>query len=303
MRPIETKWATLASDGTVRYNLLDKFLFHFFHRNLFFPEIEFKYLVNNIIKTNPCFDLLITIAYPHSIHMGAARAKKKYPYLFPKKWIADCGDPFFLNPFLNVPHYMEKYEREWCEQADFITIPIEDGKIGYLPDYHNKIRVIPQGFDFSKTPISTYQPNETPTFAYAGALYGKRNPIEFLRYLSTVQKPFKFFLFTQSPVSDDYSKLLGNKLVNVVGKSRRECIYELSKMDFLINFTNPSAVQSPSKLIDYGIANRPVVDIHIPFDNTTAIEEFLNGNYTECHHIVNLNMYQIENIARKFLSL
>ena len=43
-------------------------------------------------------DMLITIAYPHSIHSGAARAKKKYSAIFPKTWICDCGDPFMLNP-------------------------------------------------------------------------------------------------------------------------------------------------------------------------------------------------------------
>lgn len=303
MRPIKTRWVTSANDGTMRNNIIDRVMFHFFHRILFFPEIELKYCVSDIIKENPYYDLLVTIAYPHSIHMGAARAKKKYPSLFPKTWIADCGDPFFMNPFFNFPRYMEKYERDWCEQADFITIPIKEGMNGYFSEYHDKIRVIPQGFDFSKTPISSCQPHNVPTFAYAGAIYGKRDPIDFIQYLSKLQCPFKFFMFTRSAVSEVYTNMLGDKLVNIVGKNRKECIYELSKMDFLINFTNPTAIQSPSKLIDYGIAKRPVLDVHIPFDNNDFFEEFLNGNYKNQHWINNLDDYRIENVAEKFIEL
>ena len=303
MQNIKPRWATLASDESMRYNLLDKFLYHYFHRILFFPEIEFKYLVDDIIEENPGFDLLITIACPHSIHMGAARAKRKYPDLFPKIWIADCGDPFYMNSYFSFPRYMEKWERDWCEQADYISIPIEEGKSGYFPEYHDKIKVIPQGFDFTKTPIAAYLPHEVPTFAYAGALYGKRNPIDFIKYLSGLQKPFRFYLFTRSAAPEEYSRLLGENLINVVGKNRKECIYELSKMDFLVNFTNPSAVQSPSKLIDYGIAKRPIADIHIPFDNKNVIDEFLNRNYSNARQINNLEEYDIRVVAQKFLNL
>ena len=303
MKNIKTNWATEANDGSIIYNMVDKILYHAFHRLFFFPDIEFRYLINDIIKKNPGFDLLITIAYPHSIHMGAARAKKKYPNLFPKKWIADCGDPFFFNPFINAPRYMEKYEREWCELADYITIPIKEGMKGYFPEYHHKIRIIPQGFDFSKTPITDYKKNDIPTFAYAGSLYGKRDPIGFVKFLSKYSRPFKFCIFTRGTLPKEYKDLLGGKLEIIVGKNRQECIFELSKMDFLINFTNPSAIQSPSKLIDYGIAKRPILNVNIPFDNYTEFDEFMEANYLHQHQIDNLDDYKIENVAKKILSL
>ncbi len=303
MRNIRTKWAMRANDGTNRYNFLDRIFNHLFHRVLFFPECEFHFLVPQIIKKNPNCDLLITIAYPHSIHSGAARAKKKYPSIFPKKWIADCGDPFFLNPFSNAPKYFERYEREWCEACDYISIPIEEGKCGYFPEYHDKIRIIPQGFDFTKTPISVYSKNEVPIFAYAGALYGKRNPIDFIEYLSTLDKKFVFRIYSRNPLPSIYKEILGDRLENVIGKTRKECIWELSKADFLINVTNPSAVQSPSKLIDYGIAQRPILDINIPFDNPNMILRFLEGDYSNSHKIDNLDSYRIENVAKRFLDL
>lgn len=293
----------IANDGKSRGGFLHRIAFHMFNRLLFYPQVEFHFIVDRIIQKEKRADLLITIAFPHSIHSGAARSKRKHPDSFPKKWIADCGDPFFLNPFINCPRYFEKYEREWCSSTDYITIPIEEGKGGYFPEYHNKIRIIPQGFRFDRTPIADYKRNEVPSFAYAGALYGKRDPRDFLIYLSTINTPFVFYLFTRTPVSDEYSKLLGDKLVNVVGKNRKECIYELSKMDFLINFTNPSVIQSPSKLIDYGIANRPIINITIPFSNEDIFQQFLHADYSNQIRINNLDDYRIENIAESFLHL
>ena len=115
--------------------------------------------------------------------------------------------------------------------------------------------------------------------------------------------PFVFYLFTRTPISEEYTKLLGDKLINVVGKNRKECIYELSKMDFLINFTNPSVIQSPSKLIDYGITKRPIIDITIPFSNEIFFQEFLQADYSNQRIINNLDDYRIENIEESFLRL
>ena len=74
-RDINPRFATSADDETHRYNLFDKFMYHFFHRLLMWPQCEFHYAVGKIIKENPNMDMLITIAYPHSIHSGAARIR------------------------------------------------------------------------------------------------------------------------------------------------------------------------------------------------------------------------------------
>ena len=303
MRSIKPLFPINANDDKKRGGLFHRIAFHLFNRSLFYPLIEFHFIVDSIIQKEKNVDLLITIAFPHSIHSGAARSKRKHPRAFPKKWIADCGDPFFLNPFIECPAYFEKYEREWCREADYITIPVESGKKGYFPEYHNKIRIIPQGFRFESTPITEYVKNEVPTFAYAGTIYGKRDPKDFLLYLSTLKTAFKFYIFTRTPINGEYIKMLGGRVVNVVGKNRKECIFELSKMDFLVNFTNPSVVQSPSKLIDYGIAKRPIIDISIPFSNEEIFQQFLRADYSNQSKINNLDDYRIERIADSFLRL
>lgn len=55
-RDINPKFATAANDETKRYNHFDKFMFHFFHRLLMWPQCEFHFSVGKIV---------ICIVYQH----------------------------------------------------------------------------------------------------------------------------------------------------------------------------------------------------------------------------------------------
>lgn len=301
---VKTRFYTIGCDGTNRYNIFDKFMSHYFNRLLLWPQCEFHFRVADIIKDNPNFDLLITIAVPHSIHSGAARAKRKYPDIFPKKWICDCGDPFMLNPFIKYPGYMEKYERMWCEECDYISVPTKESYKGYYKEYWNKIRVIPQGFDFSKTPIAEYTKNEVPTFLFMGSIYpGVRDPHSFMDYLLTYDKPYKFIMMMRSPLEEKYIKESNGQIEYIVGKGRKDVILECSKADFLINITNPNNVQTPSKLIDYGISGRPILDVPNDFSDDSTFLEFVECNYSKRHILDSVDQYKIENVTNLFLSL
>jgi len=296
--------AISANDGSQRYNILDKFMYHYFKRLLFWPLCEFHFAVEKIIEDNPNMDMLITIAYPHSIHSGAARAKHKHPEIFPKTWICDCGDPFMLNPFLNPPRYMKKYEDMWCSQCDYISVPTKESYHGYYQQYWDKICVIPQGFDFSKTPVSEYKKNVIPTFLFMGSIYpGVRDPHPFMDYLLKFGRPYKFIMMMRSPLEDRYVKESNGQIEFIIGKGRKDVVWECSKADFLINIVNPSAVQTPSKLIDYGIAGRPILDIGSDFSDPEAFLKFYDGDYSGEHKINCLDDYRIDKVAQQFLNL
>lgn len=49
-RDINPKFATAANDETKRYNHFDKFMFHFFHRLLMWPQCEFHFSVGKLSK-------------------------------------------------------------------------------------------------------------------------------------------------------------------------------------------------------------------------------------------------------------
>lgn len=304
MRDIKPKFATSGNDGYHRYNIFDQFMYHYFQRLLFWPECEFHFCVEHIIKKNPNMDLLITIASPHSIHSGAARAKRRNPEIFPKKWVADCGDPFMLDPYSKHPKYMSYFEKLWCQSSDYISVPTVESYKGYYPQFKSKIKVIPQGFDFSKTPIAQYRINDVPTFIFAGYIYkGKRDPSSFMDYLLKYKGPYKFKIFTFSALESKYIEESNGQIEFLIGYSRKQIIYECSKADFLINIPNASTVQSPSKLIDYGIASRPILDIDNTFSDDTIFQEFIRRDYSSKHVIDDLDCFRIENVSRQFLEL
>lgn len=304
MKDIKPCLPIFANDDIDRNNVFTRFLSHFLHDKILFPEIELHYKVLSILKKEPKADMLITIAMPHTLHTGAARAKKKRPDLFPKVWVADCGDPFFLNPFMKLPQYMVRWEHSWCKGADFITVPAENSKNGYFPEYWDKIRIIPQGFDFSKTPIANYERNEIPTFIFTGAVYpGIRDIHSFLDYLLKMNRPYKFKLYMRAPLEQKYVEESNHQIEYVIGRSRKEIIMECSKADFLINISNPNGTQTPSKLIDYGVSGRPVLDISSDFREQDSFIKFCDGDYTNRLSLPDLEKYKIENVAKQFVEL
>ena len=249
-------------------------------------------------------DLLISIAYPHPIHWGCTVAKKLYPNIFPKCWISDCGDPFMGNQVVKPLSYFKYLERWWGRCTDYITIPIEEARGGYYLEVQDKIRVIPQGFDFKATPIAEYKRNNVPTFVYAGVIYpGYRDIAEFLEYLGTIDYDFKFIVYTKSQIDARHKQKLGDKLEIRTYIPRKDLVYKLSTADFLINIKNKNQIQSPSKLIDYAISKRPILSIGTKFKEQAYFEKFIKGDYSHQTVVENIDDYQIENVASKFLDI
>jgi hypothetical protein len=84
---------------------------------------------------------------------------------------------------------------------------------------------------------------------------------------------------------------------------RKELLFELSKLDFVVNFENAGEKQSPSKLIDYAIIKKPILSVNSFDFNETVALEFLAGSYTSRLMITNRDQYRIQNVAEKFLQL
>lgn len=291
-------------------NIIYKIITKFGGKYLEFPKIELKRFTYNILKKENDIDLLITIAHPHTIHWGAAKYVKKNKGKI-KNWIADCGDPYMLNPFVKYPSYFKYVEKKWCQLCDYITVPIDEAKDAYYPEFRDKIKVIPQGFCFEENRLPDYTPNKVPTFAFSGIFYKDlRDPIKFLDYLCTLKTDFKFIIYTNCTEHtlevfslNKYKAILNDNLVIHSFVPRSELLKELAKMDFLINIKNNSGVQQPSKLIDYAITNRPILEITSEFSEITIFKEFLNKDYHNARKIENIEQYDIRNVVNSFLAL
>lgn len=302
------RFATLNCQGETKNNLVTKLLTKVFRRLLDFPDIELMFKLPAVVKKEENVDLIITIAKPYSLHWGAALAKKIFPKKFPKVWIADCGDPYMGTLFQKPPFYFSYLEKWTFRKADFITIPFAGALEGYFSEFHNKIHVIPQGFNFDEVEEITEQksePNTTLTFAYAGTFYKDiRDPSLFLDYLSTLSTDFKFILYTHSKeILSPFLHRLRGKIEIRSYIPRIELLKVLHTVDFVVNFENGTSLQSPSKLIDYALIKKPILSLNSSSLEKELIDSFFRKDYRSSLEIDDIEQYNIKNVAMEFLNL
>lgn len=274
-----------------------------------YPNIKLMWMVERVLRAmSERFDLIISVAAPHSIHWGVGKAIRKKSDLA-KVWIADCGDPFMGNNMdtFKKPFYFKYLEKSFCRNATYLTVPTANSIDGYYSEFHDKIHVIPQGFNFQDISDSLlpYKRNDIPTFAYAGNfIEGKRDPRPILEFLSTLDQDFRFYIFTKNlHLVNAYQSVLGEKLIISNFIDRSELIGRLSKMDFLVNLDNNSSIATPSKLIDYHLIGRPIASLNSTNLDQKLLLEFLSGNYNRRLVVENIDQFDITIVTEKFLAL
>ncbi|MCH8549213.1 MAG: glycosyltransferase [Balneolaceae bacterium] len=271
-----------------------------------YPDIQYRGLVKRALRKESGYDLLISIAVPHPIHWGVAAVWNRN---IAKIWVADCGDPYMGSKLdtINKFFYFSFFEKAFCRKADYITVPIEEAKEGYYSQFREKIRVIPQGFRFEDAQVNgSYSGgNGRPRFAYAGGLIpGGRDPRPLLDHLITQERDFHFILYTRNH----------NLVEPYVGKGRgeieirdyiprSELLNVMAGMDFLVNIENETAVQMPSKLIDYYLTGRPVLSVSGSSFAPDSVDRFLMRDYSDKVSFEDMDRYRIENVCRQFLTL
>jgi hypothetical protein len=126
-----------------------------------------------------------------------------------------------------------------------------------------------------------------------------------MEVLSKIDKPFKFIVYSNfTLLLDGYRKIMGEKLVikNII--PRTQLINELENVDFLVNLANVNRPnQIPSKLIDYAITGRPILNINPKIPCSSEIIQFIEGNYKTAYQIKDLNRYHITNVVDEFVKL
>ena len=276
-----------------------------------YPAIEDFYKVRRMLKSEKGYDLMISFAVPFPVHWGVSRAVKGGNPVA-KRWIADCGDPYMFNRLdrFRKPFYFRKFEINFCRRCDYLVVPYYELKTKFYPEFISKIRVIPQGFYLDDVRLAdSSDKNEKPVFIFAGSIIpGKRDLTLFLDFLLSYNKDFLFIIFTKQPEwYKKYKEKLGNKLELRGYIDRLSLIYEMSKADFLVNEDtvydselNLEAV--PSKLIDYALSKRPILNIHTKNLDTSLVMEFLEGDYKR-QRVIDISKHDIKKVAERFLTL
>jgi hypothetical protein len=262
-------------------------------------------------KEEEQYDMLISNAYPYCVHTGVILSSFFNPKLKQVKTkVAEYSDPLTGNiNFPKSPLY-PIYDKFITRYFDYITVPT-NGSIALMKRFkdESKIFTIPQSIDISEIELVKFKINTIPNFAFAGRFYENvRNPSSILDFLAKSELEFRFIIYTKyddpsiNNLLNIYKKKLGKKLVLRTHLPRLEVIKELSKMDFLVNIENNSDTQAPSKLIDYGVTERPIYSFKSFDFNEYTMMNFLNGNYEEAIRI-NIKDYYLEKIIEQFEAL
>ena len=258
------------------------------------------------------FDAVLSISYPAAVHLAVARAMRRNPALRQAVTIAAFSDPPFRGDVArNVFPGYYLWLKRWGRLFDWFAVPVEKALPCYTPYMdRSRIRVIPQGFDLDAIPLPDYVPHSEPTFAYAGRFYENiRDPQFFFDFLETVETPFRFDLYINH-LDDRFADMIRRAQQRVRGcivlhdpLPRERLIGRLAEADFLVNFDNTTSNATPSKLIDYAIARRPILSFNDRTFDAEAFRAALRGDYAGQVRGIDLADYDIRTVAARFLAL
>jgi len=299
LKPIRIATSTFFNLFTRAVNRIMLLLFEY-------PEVELVYNYHKALKGEMGYDLLISVAVPYPVHWGVALAWNRK---IAKCWVADCGDPYMGNEsdsFKKLFYF--RYVEKWMfRKPDYIAIPIESARHAYYSEFHAKIVVIPQGLNFArfKTNLAAYKPNKVPTFAYAGTfIQNKRDPRVLIEFLLELNRDYRFYIYSSTPgIIEPLAARSNGRIILLPPIPREKLITKLSSMDFLINIDNSTTTQAPSKLIDYFLTERPVVNISSGAVDKNVITKFMNGDYSDSFVFTGYEQYNIDEVSNRFLTL
>lgn len=255
-------------------------------------------------------DMVIALSTPFMNLLGLAKYVHAHKAQSKTIYIADSGDPFYYSQQTKRALYFKWVERWVYRHFDYLSIPTSDAIPAYAPLIpKEKIQIIPQAFNMRDVHLSPAPTSDIPTFAYAGVFYQDiRNPEFLFKHLCTLTEDFRFHVYLRhrdphiTSVLDKYQKQLGNKLIIHYSVKRTDLLYRLSECHFLINISNTTSTQLPSKLIDYGITKRPVYSFDKQSFNPQVFAAFMHSDYTHAMPI-DIRPYDIEVVTKQFIEL
>lgn len=255
-------------------------------------------------------DMVIALSTPFMNLLGLAKYVHAHKAQSKTIYIADSGDPFYYSQQTKRALYFKWIEKWVYRHFDYLSIPTSDAIPAYAPLIpKEKIQIIPQAFNMRDVHLSPAPTSDIPTFAYAGVFYQDiRNPEFLFKHLCTWTEDFRFHVYLRhrdphiTSVLDKYQKQLGEKLIIHYSVKRTDLLYRLSECHFLINISNTTSTQLPSKLIDYGITKRPVYSFDKQSFKPQVFAAFMHGDYTHAMPI-DIRPYDIEVVTKQFLEL
>lgn len=251
-------------------------------------------------------DMVIAISFPFQCIQGTSYYLKKNKPQRNSVLIAESSDPHHGNQRAFWFKYIDK---DAYSRFDYLAVPTPVAISAYDGLFSkDRIRVIPQGFNFDNVRLFAGERTAPVKFAYSGSFFqGIRNPEFLFSYLNDLDMDYEFHWFMLYEEAQWIEMLeryprLNAKTHRYTSLDRDTLIYELGKMDFLINIENTSATQRPSKVIDYALTGRPILSFNKDHFEEQKLKDYLTGNYHDSLE-VDISQYDIKNVAKQFLAL
>jgi hypothetical protein len=258
-------------------------------KSFYWPDDSFLWIkpalkkANKLIKEHS-YDAIISFSLPYAGALVAEQLKLGHPNV---KWINDIGDPLAFqtkNQVNNIFLYESKNrktEARLLNTADLSIVTNSGLKKIYQQELNitsNKIEIVGPFNQIGK-PITQKPNNQTLRFLYLGSFYKSlRSPKRLIKFFSEVKQ--------QVPNLNPELHIAGNlssydlKILEANDKIKsmlvihpflsKEKTQELiAQSHFLINLSNNSVHQLPSKCADYVASCLPIINIFEEADDVS----------------------------------
>lgn len=257
------------------------------YRKIYWPDYAFLWYFSAHKKAKDLlekdrYDCIITVSHPFTSHLVGLALKKKYPEI---NWLVDIGDPFYFADSTPLNNYMiyrklnYYYENKILDLANRISVTTRSTMDKYIEDFPcsaPKIHVIPPLITVSSESDSVKSlllpKNDKIRLVFVGTLYKEiRNPEYLLRLfmhlVDNYKSAFNFELHFIGHYNDclnefaKYSDLI-NKQIYVHGLiEHEEALAAMRQADILVNIGNSTKYQLPSKVVEYALLCKPILNI------------------------------------------
>ena len=270
-----------------------------FLRSLYWPDDSFVWRKSGGSKSHQLFmknkyDAIICFSFPYTSLLIGENLKDSYPDTI---WINDIGDPLaFQHKSLFNNNWLYEKKNHRTEQrilnsADLNILTNESLKRIYehnLNIQSEKLKVVGP-FNQVAKPIIKQKVNKTLSFLYLGTFYSKlRSPLRLMTLFKEIFNQFQnkdLHFYIAGPLRSEEIKLfqtdptIKDCLTIYPFLNKKETQSLIEKSSFLINISNLSEHQLPSKCADYIASCLPIINIF-------ELEQDVSKSYLRRHPLV-----------------